>query len=89
MGAVAWFFMPDTPDRARFLAEEEKVIAKARGVRQVGEEEAHRVGHIRGPDILAALLDLKARDLIQSHFPVTLAHGVHTDIEYNRTGSQL
>jgi MFS family permease len=88
MGAVAWFFMPDTPDKARFLSEEEKVIAKARGVRQVGEEEAHRVGHIRGPDILAALLDLKARVLVQSHFPVTLAHGVHTDIAYNRTGSQ-
>src|ERR1700712_729656 len=35
MGAVSWFFLPDTPDKARFLNEEDKVVAKARGVRQV------------------------------------------------------
>lgn len=66
MGAVAYFFMPDTPDNARFLTADEKVIAKARGVRQVGSEEAHCVGYIRWLDILAALLDLKARNLALS-----------------------
>jgi len=59
MGAVAYFFLPDTPDKAKFLTEEEKVIAKARGVRQVGEEELHRVGHLEWKHIGFALLDLK------------------------------
>jgi len=59
MGVVTFFLLPDTPDKAKFLNEEEKVIARARGVRQVGNEEAHRVGHLNWPDIGAALLDLK------------------------------
>jgi hypothetical protein len=88
MGAMAWFFIPDTPDKARFLTADETRIAKARGVRQVGEEEAHRVGHIHLPDILAALLDLKARDPLSSPYPLTLALRQHTNIPHNRTGSQ-
>ena len=42
MAPVAWFFLPDSPAHARFLTEEEKEIAKARGIQQVGEVE--RVG---------------------------------------------
>lgn len=61
MAAVTWFFLPDSPAQARFLTEEEKVVAKARGVRQVGDEEAQRIGHLSWPDILAAVLDLKVR----------------------------
>jgi len=61
--------MPDTPDKARLLTADETRIAKARGVRQVDEEEARRVGHIHLPDILAALLDLKARDPLSSPYP--------------------
>ena len=74
MAPVAYFFLPDTPDKARFLTEEEKVgegfmhmiaiethtmklIAKARGVRQVGSVE--RVGGIVWKDVGLALLDLK------------------------------
>jgi MFS family permease len=61
MGAVAWRFLPDNPEKARFLTPEEKVIAKARGVRQVGADETYRVGHIQWADIPAAFLDLKVR----------------------------
>ena len=57
MVPVAYFFLPDTPDKARFLTEEEKVVAKARGVRQVGETK--RVGGIVWKEIGLALLDLK------------------------------
>lgn len=73
MAPVAYFFLPDTPDRARFLTEEEKVgeaslrefidadalklIAKARGVRQVGG--VKRVGGIVWKEVGLALLDLK------------------------------
>ena len=74
MAPVAYSFLPDTPDKARFLTEEEKVgkaflrkstdgadtselIAKARGVRQVGNVE--RVGGIVWKEVGLALLDLK------------------------------
>ncbi|CAD6584030.1 MAG: hypothetical protein ASARMPREDX12_001511 [Alectoria sarmentosa] len=73
MAPVAYFFLPDTPDKARFFSEDEKVgevslrmnieidalklIAKARGVRQVGGVE--RVGGIVWKEIGLALLDLK------------------------------
>lgn len=73
MAPIAYFFLPDTPDKARFLTEEEKVsegylgkitdadtiklIAKARGVRQVGGVE--RVGGIVWKEVGLALLDVK------------------------------
>lgn len=60
-GIATFFLMPDSPDKCKFLTEEEKEVARARGVQQVGAEEAHRVGHIRWPDIGAALLDVKVR----------------------------
>lgn len=58
-GIATFFLLPDSPEKASFLTEEEKLVAKARGVRQVGDEEAHRVGHISFKDVGAALLDLK------------------------------
>ena len=57
MAPVAYFFLPDTPDQARFLTEEERIVAKARGVRQVGGTK--RVGGIVWKEIGLALLDLK------------------------------
>lgn len=73
MAPVAYFFLPDTPDKARFLTKEEKVgegllrkitdadtlklVAKARGVRQVGGVE--RVGGIVWKEVGLALLDVK------------------------------
>ncbi|OCL13385.1 MFS general substrate transporter [Glonium stellatum] len=58
MAAVAFFFLPDNPEKARFLSGDEKRIAKARGVRQVGDSK--RVGGIVWRDMGAALLDPKA-----------------------------
>ncbi|KAL8738740.1 MAG: hypothetical protein Q9181_000495 [Wetmoreana brouardii] len=58
MAAVAYFFLPVSPDKARFLTKEEAMIAKARGVRQVGD--AERIGGIVWKDIGATLLDPKA-----------------------------
>ena len=56
---VAFVFLPDSPDQARFLNEEEMTIAKARGVRQVGHVDK-RVGGVSLKDIGAALLDPNA-----------------------------
>ncbi|KAL8841941.1 MAG: hypothetical protein Q9170_000721 [Blastenia crenularia] len=58
MAAVAYFFLPVSPDRARFLTEEEASVAKARAVRQVGD--VARVGSIVWKDVGATLADLKA-----------------------------
>jgi len=61
MGAVVFFFMPDSPSTARFLNDEDKAVAKARAVRQVGSAEAERVGlfTIQWNDIGVALVDPK------------------------------
>lgn len=56
---VALFFMPDSPDKARFLNESEREIGKARAIRQVGTEGASRVGSVSLSDVGAALLDVK------------------------------
>jgi MFS family permease len=56
----AWFLMPDCPEKASFLTEEEKAVARARATRQVGSEERHRIGHVNFKEIGAALLDVKA-----------------------------
>lgn len=59
MAAIAWFFLPDAPEKARFLNEDEKRIAKARAVRQTGQDAETRVGGIVWKDVVAAILDLK------------------------------
>lgn len=58
MAAVAYSFLPVSPDKARFLTEEEALVARARAVRQVGDVE--RVGGIVWKDIRATLIDAKA-----------------------------
>ena len=57
MTVVAFIFLPDSPDKARFLNDQEKIVTRARGVRQVGN--VKRVGGIVWKDIGAALLDAK------------------------------
>jgi len=58
MAGVAFFFLPDSPHQARFLTEDEKRIALARGVRQVGHADG-RVGGIDMKDIALTFLDFK------------------------------
>ncbi|KAK9353239.1 major facilitator superfamily domain-containing protein [Lipomyces doorenjongii] len=56
---VAFFFLPDSPEKSRFLSNEEKEVAKARAIRQVGQDGATRVGSISLKDVGAALIDPK------------------------------
>jgi sugar phosphate permease len=58
MAAVAWFFLPDSPEKARFLTEEEKEVAKARGVMQVGD--TPRLGGIEWREVGEGLKDIKS-----------------------------
>ena len=60
LAPVTWFLMPDSPVTARFLTEEEKVVAQARVVRQVGKAQESGHGSIRFSEIGATLLDAKA-----------------------------
>ena len=55
----AWFFIPDSPDRARFLSAGEKDVVKARAVRQVGSSD-RRAGGLDFKEIGLTLFDFKA-----------------------------
>ena len=54
----AFFFTPDSPDRAQFLNSEEKEIVKARNVRQVGHTE--RWGSLNVKEVLMTVVDIPA-----------------------------
>ncbi|KAK9364711.1 major facilitator superfamily domain-containing protein [Lipomyces kononenkoae] len=56
---VAFFYLPDSPEKSRFLTEEEKDVAKARAIRQVGEQGTTRLGGISFKDAGEALTDPK------------------------------
>jgi len=55
---LAWFFVPDSPASAKFLTEEEKEVARARGLQQAGE--ADREGKVQWKELAMTLLDAKA-----------------------------
>lgn len=55
---IAWYFLPDHPSTARFLTEEEKEVARARGMRRSGESE--RSTGIDWRDVGRTVLDAKA-----------------------------
>lgn len=57
MAGVAYFFLPDSPEKARFLNEEEKQVVMARGVRQAGA--ATRVGGVNWKEFAQGLADPK------------------------------
>jgi hypothetical protein len=58
MAFVAWFFLPDSPEKAKFLTAEEREAARARGVRQTGG--AAKIGGISWKEMFQGLLDVKA-----------------------------
>ena len=60
MAPVAYFFIPDSPDKARFLNTEEREIVKARALRQVGTEPGSRIGGLNAKDFMLTLIDYKA-----------------------------
>ena len=58
MAPIAYFFIPDSPDRAKFLNLEERAIVRARAVRQTGTSE--RLGSLNIRQLAQTLLDAKA-----------------------------
>ncbi|KAE9371599.1 MFS transporter-like protein [Stipitochalara longipes BDJ] len=57
---ITWFFMPDSPEKARFLTKDEVVVARARRVRQVGKEEVVKAQRINWKEVWGAMCDLKS-----------------------------
>lgn len=60
MAPIAFFFIPDSPDKARFLNAQEKEAAKARAMRQVGTEPVIRIGGLNLKEFGLTLIDYKA-----------------------------
>ncbi|KAJ4318475.1 hypothetical protein N0V94_004430 [Neodidymelliopsis sp. IMI 364377] len=71
MSVVAFFFLPDSPEKARFLNEEERAVARARGVRQAGA--ATRVGGINFHEFFSGLADPKGWILGLMYFSCNVA----------------
>ena len=71
MAVVAFFFLPDSPEKARFLNREEREVARARGVRQAGE--APRIGKPNFKEFFAGLVDLKGWILGLMYFSCNVA----------------
>lgn len=59
MTPFVFFFLPDSPHKARFLNEEEKRIALARTVRQVGPSKTERIGSVSLKNVWQTFLDPK------------------------------
>lgn len=55
MVPFAFFFIPDSPDKAKFLHDDQKEIVKDRAVRQTGVVD--RVGSLDFRDLFLALID--------------------------------
>ena len=58
LAPVAWYFIPDSPDNAKFLNVQEKAIAKSRAIRQTGTSE--RIGGLNPKQLALVLIDAKA-----------------------------
>ncbi|KAI0009169.1 MFS general substrate transporter [Xylariaceae sp. FL0662B] len=59
LAVAAFAFMPDSPDTARFLTEEEKQVAKARAIQQTGSEGTSRIGKINFKEVFISFKSLK------------------------------
>jgi MFS family permease len=71
MAGVAFFFLPDSPEKARFLNREEREVARLRGVRQAGE--GPRIGKPNFKEFFAGLVDLKGWILGLMYFSCNVA----------------
>lgn len=58
LAPIAFFFIPDSPDHAKFLNVEEKAIAKSRAIRQAGT--SNRIGGLNLKQLFQTLYDAKA-----------------------------
>lgn len=53
MAFVIFFYLPDSPDTAKFLTPEEREVAAARGILQTGKEGRERIGGLNLSEVLS------------------------------------
>ena len=56
----AWLFIPDSPDKARFLSTSDRETVKSRVLRQTGTKASERTGSLNMKDFAVTIADLKA-----------------------------
>ena len=59
MAVLAFFYLPDSPDKCRFLNQEESEYATSPAIPQVGHEPESRIGMVKWKDVFAAFVDPK------------------------------
>ncbi|QKX60364.1 uncharacterized protein TRUGW13939_07509 [Talaromyces rugulosus] len=74
MTPFAFFFIPDSPDKVRFLNGEEREIVKSRSMRQVGTEPAVRIGGLNFAEFLNTLIDDKAWFVALMYFGANVSY---------------
>lgn len=74
MAAVAFFFVPDSPEKARFLNAEEKSIVHSRAIGQVGTGASARIGGIKVKEILPVVFDAKVWICALMYFCVNVSY---------------
>ena len=78
MAPVAYYFVPDSPDEARFLNREEKAIAQGRAVRRAGT--GNRFGKVDLSQLLQTFLDPKAWCMAVRTAIASLSHSTNKHI---------
>ncbi|XXG95404.1 hypothetical protein Hte_001666 [Hypoxylon texense] len=59
LAALAFMYMPDSADTAKFLTEEEREVAKMRAIQQTGSEGTSRIGRVNFKHVFMSLKDIK------------------------------
>lgn len=72
LAPIAFFFIPDSPNNARFLNVEEKAIARSRAIRQTGTSE--RIGGLNLKQLVQTLYDGKAWCYAMMYFSVNVSY---------------
>jgi MFS family permease len=74
LAPFAYFFIPDSPEKARFLAPHEKEIVEARALRQTGQKGQERIGGLNLKDVGLTLLDYKAWAVALMYFSTNVSY---------------
>ena len=67
-----FFFIPDSPEKARFLNADEKALVRARAIRQVGTNQ--RIGGVNLKEIGLTLFDYKAWFMALMYFSANVSY---------------
>ncbi|KAI9744824.1 MAG: hypothetical protein M1818_001749 [Claussenomyces sp. TS43310] len=96
LAPIAFFFIPDSPDKARFLNPQERSIARSRAVRQVGRQPHLRIGGLSLKETGATFIDYKAWFVALMYFGANVSYAslpvylptILADMGYSKINAQ-